>query len=62
MKDAKDNKTGDLLKSPTARRQAAFKERMRAAGYKQFNQWLTDAEAAAVLAFIEQLRADKKEG
>ena len=46
MKDAKDKKTGDLLKSSGARRQAAYAERQRAAGRRQINFWLTEDEAA----------------
>lgn len=44
MKDPKDKQTGDLLKSPVAKRQAAFRERQRAAGKKQVTVWITEAD------------------
>lgn len=59
MKDAKDKKTGDLLASPAARRQAAYVERQRASGRRQRGYWLTDAEAEQVAALLEQLRASE---
>ena len=62
MKDAKDKKTGDLLKSSGARRQSAYAERQRAAGRRQINFWLTEDEAAQVASLLEQLRAGQKEG
>jgi len=43
MKDQHDTKTDDLLKTPNARRQAAFKARMREQGYKQKQIWLHEA-------------------
>jgi hypothetical protein len=63
MKDEKDKKTGNhLLASPGAKRQAAYAERQRAQGRRQRSYWLTEAEAAQVAAFLEQLRAGQKEG
>lgn len=62
MKDAHDTKTGDLLASPVARRQAAYRERQRAKGLRQFNYWLTEDEATQVASLLEQLRAGQKEG
>jgi hypothetical protein len=62
MKDAKDKKTGDLLKSSGARRQAAYAERQRAAGRRQINFWLTEDEAAQLAALLKRLRAGQKEG
>lgn len=59
MKDAKDGKTAELLKSPTAKRQAAFKERMRRAGYTQKTFWLLAAEVAAVAELLNQMRKGK---
>lgn len=57
MRDPQDKQTGDLLVSPGARRQAAYAARQRAQGRRQRAMWLTDDEAAAVAALIEQLRA-----
>ena len=56
MRDKHDRGTGDLLKTPAANRQAAYAERQRQAGRKQRSYWLTDDEAAAVTALLEQLR------
>lgn len=39
-KDAADKKTGDLLKTPNARRQAEFKAKMRAEGKVQKTEWV----------------------
>lgn len=51
MKDSSDNKTGDMLKdrySETNRRgQAAYKERMREAGYKQVTVWVKEGSREA---------------
>lgn len=57
MKDEHDNKTGDLLLSPNARRQAAYAERQRAMGRKKFSYWMRPDEAEQVAAFLECLRA-----
>lgn len=62
MKDSRDKKTGDLLASPGAKRQAAYAARQRALGRRQRSYWLTDVEAEQVAAFLEQLRAGQKEG
>lgn len=56
MRDKHDRGTADLLKTPAANRQAAYAERQRQAGRKQRSYWLTDDEAAAVTALLEQLR------
>lgn len=61
MKDEHDQKTGDLLLSPNARRQAAYAERQRALGRKKFSYWMRPEEAAQVAAFLEQLRQPEKE-
>lgn len=61
MKDQNDKQTGDLLASPGARRQAAYAERQRAAGRRQRSMWLTDDEAAAVAALLEQMRGTDDE-
>lgn len=58
MKDSHDNRTGDMLKgkaSETNRRgQAAYKERMREAGYKQVTVWVKeDSREAGRLAGLE---------
>jgi len=58
MKDSRDKQTGDLLRSPGAGRQAAYAARQRAAGRRQRAMWLTDDEAAAVAALLEQLRSE----
>lgn len=60
MKDSADNKIGDLLKSPGARRQAAYAARQRAAGRKQVNFWLTEAEASEVAALLQKLRQEEE--
>lgn len=56
MKDEHDNKTGDLLLSPNARRQAAYAERQRALGRKKYSYWMRPDEAEQMAAFLEQLR------
>ena len=61
MKDSRDKKTGDLLASPGAKRQAAYAERQRAMGRRQRSYWLTETEAEQVAAFLEQLRQEKKQ-
>ena len=62
MKDSRDKKTGDLLASSGAKRQAAYAERQRALGRKKFSYWMRPDEAEQVAAFLEQLRAGQKEG
>lgn len=59
MRDPNDKQTADLLAavSGTRPRQAAYVARQRAMGRRQRGYWLTDAEAEAVAALIEQLRA-----
>ena len=61
MKDPLDRQTGDLLQAASVSRprQLAYVERQRAMGRRQRGYWLTDSEAKAVLAFIEQLRLDQ---
>ena len=44
MKQKEDSKTRDMLQSPGARRQAAFKERMRASGMVQRTLWIRQAD------------------
>ena len=61
MKDEHDHKTGELLLSPNARRQAAYAERQREMGRKKFSYWMRPDEAEQVAAFLEQLRAEEKE-
>lgn len=61
MKDPRDKQTGDLLRSPGAGRQAAYAARQRAAGRRQRSMWLTDDEAAAVAALLEQMRGTDDE-
>lgn len=62
MKDEHDHKTGDLLLSPNARRQAAYAERQRELGRKKFSYWMRPDEAEQVAAFLEQLRAGARPG
>lgn len=40
MQDKNDTKTGNLFLTPNAKRQAAFKSKMREAGYKQKQIWM----------------------
>lgn len=44
MKDHRDKQTGNLLASPNARRQAAFKARREAEGFKRSTVWLKQAD------------------
>lgn len=44
MKGQRDSKTGNLLSSPNARRQAAFKERREAQGFKRTTVWIKQAD------------------
>lgn len=43
MKDKHDKQTGDLLASDGARRQAAFKARKEAQGYRRATVWMHEA-------------------
>ena len=61
MKDEHDHKTGDLLLSPNARRQAAYAERQRALGRKKFSYWMRPDEAEQVAAFLERLQPQEAE-
>lgn len=47
--------------SSGAKRQAAYAARQRARGRRQRSYWLTDDEAAQVVALLERLR-DQKDG
>jgi hypothetical protein len=62
MKDEHDNKTGDLLLSPNARRQAEYAARQRALGRKKYSYWMRPDEAEQMAAFLEQLRAGGRAG
>lgn len=53
MKDKHDRKTADLLQSAAARRQAAFKERQKAAGKVRLSVWVTVEQEAAIRALLE---------
>lgn len=44
MKDAKDKQTGNLLTTPNAARQAAFKARREADGFKRSTVWIKQAD------------------
>lgn len=61
MKDRQDHKTGGLLLSQNARRQAAYAERQRALGLKKYSRWLRPDEAEQVAAFLERLRTEERE-
>ena len=57
MKDQHDKRTGNLLATPNAIRQARFAEQQRAMGRKARKIWATDAEAEALRLYIEELMA-----
>ena len=57
MKDQHDKRTGNLLATPNAIRQARFAEQQRAMGRKARKIWATDAEAEALRLYLEELRA-----
>ena len=57
MKDQRDNKTMDLLRSQGYDRQKAFKERQAAMGRRQRPLWLTDSEFEMVKQLLDRLRA-----
>ena len=59
MKDQRDQKTMDLLRSSSATRQVAFKARQAALGRRQRPMWLTDAEFEALKQVLERMRAEK---
>lgn len=50
MKDKRDTKTTDLLKSSGARRQAAYRERQQAAGKRQRVVWIHENDWQAGFA------------
>ena len=56
MRDKHDKSNDNLLRTPAARRQAAYAERQRAAGRRQRAIWLTDDEYQAVQALVGSLR------
>lgn len=61
MKDKKDNKTADLLKSAGAKRQEKFRESQAKAGKKQRLFWLTDNHYEMVKKYLEDtIEADKR--
>lgn len=63
MKDPVDRSTSDLVhREANRRKQAAFAARQREAGRKHYGHWLTEAENAAVVAFIKKLRSEQLEG
>lgn len=57
MKDQHDKRTGNLLATPNAIRQARFAEQQRAMGRKARKIWATDEEAEALRLYLEELRA-----
>jgi len=59
MKDQKDRETIDLLRTPGARRQAAYSSKQRALGRRQRSLWLDDAEYSAVQDLVNRLRASE---
>lgn len=58
MKDQRDEKTMDLLRSQSATRQSAWKARQVAMGWRQRPLWLTDAEFEAVKLLLAKRRAE----
>jgi len=61
MKDNRDNKrTGNLLASPDAIRQARYADRMKAKGLRQRKFWLTDEEYETLRATLERMRTPQK--
>lgn len=56
MKDGRDKRTGNLLMSPGAKRQAEYVARQREAGRRQCSYWLTENEAKEVAGLLERLR------
>jgi len=61
MTNEHDHKTGDLVLSPNARRQAAYAKRQRALGRKKFSYWMHPEEATQVSLLLERLRARQDE-
>lgn len=59
MKDQRDQKTIDLLRSPGAARAASYRLRQEALGRRQRLMWLTDAEFEELKRVLELLRAEK---
>lgn len=59
MKDQKDQKTMDLLRSPGATRAASYRKRQEALGRRQRPMWLTDGEFEALKLQLERMRAEK---
>jgi hypothetical protein len=59
MKDQRDNKTMDLLRSQNSSRQAAFKAKQVSIGRRQRTFWLTDAEFEALKQILERMRTEK---
>lgn len=56
MRDKHDSKTGNLLASVGAKRQARYAERQKAAGRRQASYWLTDDEKQSVENLLAQIR------
>ena len=59
MKDQRDQKTMDLLRSPGAARAASYRLRQEALGRRQRPMWLTDAEFEAIKRLLDEMRAEK---
>ena len=57
MKDQPDKRTGNLLATPNAIRQARFAEQQRPLGRKARKHWATDPEAEALRPYIEERKA-----
>ena len=59
MKDQRDQKTMDLLRSPGAARAASYRQRQEALGRRQRPMWLTDPEFEAIKRLLDEMRAEK---
>ena len=61
MKDTKDNQTGNLLTTPNAARQAAFKARREADGFKRSTVWIKkeDYDAGKLAAELGSTNASE---
>lgn len=61
MRHMADKKTGDLLQTPNAKRQAEFRSRQSEAGRKQYSFWLTENEVKAMKETLILLRGGENE-
>ena len=59
MRDRNDKSTDDLLRTPAARRQAAYADRQRALGRCQRAIWMTEPEYLATQELLDRLRGSQ---